>query len=523
MSINSNYITLNQLINAKMLYDNMLLNSKMIANLIHQDEGSVRKQDMATGERYFNAKHDILNHVNYYYVNGKRVEDRIKSNERIPHPFHQLLVIQKAAYIAGNPIKVSTNKKQLATEEFKKFIQEFNNIVEEQFDDIINDLIIGASNKAEEWIHFYIDAEGELRFIIADAKELIPVYDTQYNKNLVGMIRYYKVEEHTIDGNTTVKNEVYKVEWWTDTDVTYYTETEAGDFIPDFNYKINPSKHWYTYNSIEGESASKPGSWGRVPFIKLQNNSANTNDLKSIKALIDAYDVVKSGWLNDIKDFQELILILKGYSGIVSVIEREAGFTELDVFMQNLKAKKVIPVEEGGGVDSLNNEIPVEAKTKFLDITRKEIFFFGYGIDIDTDKFASAPSGVSLKFLYSLLDLKANALIRKLKITLQSFVEFISIYLQLTKKITYDVKQITFLINKSMIFNEAEKITSVKSSDGIISERTMLENHPFVEDVEEELLRLADQRNTEFKNQLTLLEKQLEAKTTEINEEDEQE
>ena len=52
-----------------------------------------------------------------------------------------------------------------------------------------------------------------------------------------------------------------------------------------------------------------------MPFIPFPNNNTNTNDLKNIKPLIDVYDKVYSGFINDLDDIQELIFVLSGYGG----------------------------------------------------------------------------------------------------------------------------------------------------------------------------------------------------------------
>jgi SPP1 family phage portal protein len=54
---------------------------------------------------------------------------------------------------------------------------------------------------------------------------------------------------------------------------------------------------------------------------------------------------------------------------------------------------------------------------------------FGMGVDPDTDKFGNSPSGVALKFLYSLLDLKCDVLERKMKTSLREFLWFITDYI----------------------------------------------------------------------------------------------
>jgi len=486
------YITLQQLINAKIINDSLQLQSKMINDLITSDKSSIKKKEMREGEAYFNSRHDVLDTKQYYYLNNIRYEDNSKANNKVVHPFHKLLVEQKAGYIAGNPIVFSYDK-SMSDKEAEQLNMHLMNLVTNSFDDIMNNWIVGASNKAEEWIHVFINSKGEFNYLIINSLELIPIYDTQYQNTLVGMLRYYSVEE-IIDNN---KKLITKVEWWTEKDVTYYTETSSGEYIIDNTYSKNPSAHYYNYNTVNVENKIS-GSWGKVPFVKLANNSYGTNDLKPVKILIDAYDKVKSGWVNNLDDFQEMVLVLKGYAGIVTSQQRQSGYSELDAFFQNLKTKKVIPVDDEGSVEQLKLDIPYEARDKFLEITRKEIFYFGQGIDVNNDTFGNAPSGTSLKFVYALLDLKANQLIKKMVLSLSDLMYFFVYWINLTEKTSFNSNSVSYVFNKSIIFNEKEKIDELNASTNVLSEQTILENHPLVNDVKEEILRLEAQRAKEL-------------------------
>lgn len=480
------FFTQTELVNMKILSDSNRILSNRLNDLINSHKNSAELKSAIAGINYYKGKHDILKYQPYYWIDGVKRIDNTKTNYTIPHLFHKILVDQKASYIAGNPVKIfySLNNDN-GDNTANTVLDNINEVLGDNFNDVIVNWIIDASNQGIGWIHFYIDDEGKLNFLNIDSTELIPIYDSAYQKNLVGMIRYYQVFYYNEQMQTT--DTLYKLEWWTDNDVTYYAQLPSGEWILDPEVEINPSGHWILYNSINPEN-KKIKSWNKVPFIKLENNSINQTDLEPIKALIDAYDRVKSGWINDLIDFQELIYILKGYNGLS--FSGNKGLNELTVFIQNLKQDKVISVDEGGGVDTIKSEIPIEAKNKFLELTRKEIFYFGQGVDIDSDKFGNNPSGISLKFLYSSLDMKANSLIRKLNSSLKEFMEFVIIYLNNTKAIKIDINNIIYVFNKAVIFNEKEKVDLLKASEGILSKRTIIENHPLVEDVSEELSRI---------------------------------
>lgn len=512
------YLTQTDIVNLKINLDSASIESDQLQDLISKDLASDAKQAMFEGVNYYNAEHDILDRIKYYFVDQTRLVDQFSANNKLPHPFHKMLVDQKASYIAGQPIKIGTKESAKETEsDMDEELQEhLSGYLGDEFNDLVNDWIIGSSNKGVEWVHPYIDEDGILRIVIMPAEQIIPIYDSQYQNKLLAVIRYYIVEYIGEDGAT---QERYKAEFWTSTDVTYYYEEDSGQFILDPEVEINPAPHWQIVKSNGNTPESK--SWGKVPFIPLENNSGTKTDLQPIKHLIDAYDSVKSGWVNDIDDFQELIMVLRGYSPM-SLINKD-GMSELAQFMQNLKANKVISVDNDGGVDSLRSEIPVEAKNKFLELTRNEIFYFGEGVDTSADNFGTAPSGVALKFLYSSLDIKSNRIIRKLTVSLKELMYFVLEWINFKEGKKYNYEVLTFTFNKSIIINKKEEIEAIKASEGDVSRRTRLEHHPLVSDVEEELERLEEEESSALEEsirQLNAAQTRQEASTTETETEE---
>ncbi len=73
--------------------------------------------------------------------------------------------------------------------------------------------------------------------------------------------------------------------------------------------------------------------FGRIPFIAFPNNNRYRGCLSSIKGQIDAYDIVVSGYVNDVMDIQQVIYILENYGG-----------TDLSDFIDDLKRFKTVAV-----------------------------------------------------------------------------------------------------------------------------------------------------------------------------------
>ncbi|MEG0380398.1 MAG: phage portal protein, partial [Kurthia sp.] len=75
---------------------------------------------------------------------------------------------------------------------------------------------------------------------------------------------------------------------------------------------------------------------------------------------------------------------------------------------------------------------------------------------------------------------------------------FIRMFCELSGRGQFDDRDITFTFNKMLLTNEAEIIQMARDSVGIISETTILENHPWVSDIGQEQERLAQQKEAEL-------------------------
>lgn len=432
---------------------------KTIQKLIEEHDTS----KMREGVRYYNNQNKIKQRKRYAVIDGVKVVDNEKPNNRIAHGWHKLLVDQKTAYLVGNPINFDTDDEEL--------LEHINEYLGDKFDDIANELVKNASNKGKEWLHVYIDEEGQFDYMIVPAEQVIPIYEDKRQTRIQHIIRYYPI---ILDDET-----VTQVELWSDQDVTYFLFKDKS-LILDYTEINNPASHFYYVNNQQEQGYG----WGRVPFICFRNNEEEKSDLHYYKDLIDAYDLKVSDNQNSFEEIQELIYILKGYEG-----------QSLSEFMQNMKYYKAINVDIEGGVDTLQAEIPMTSIDSHLDRLEENIYTFGQGVNVNTDKFGNTPSGIALKFLYSLLDLKSDTLERKFRTSLQELMWFLCEYLEMSGDThEHDYKSVRFTFDRSMTTNDLENAQIAQMSKNIISDRTILANHPWVHNVQYEIEQIEKER-----------------------------
>ncbi|OYO51523.1 portal protein, partial [Lachnotalea glycerini] len=311
---------------------------------------------------------------------------------------------------------------------------------------------------------------------VVDSKQIIPVWSKNLKKKLQGVFRVYS----DIDEDTGDKYTIY--EYWTDNECQAYRR-KASDTLDEglaiYNMFINAESG--------EEFANYQHGFNRVPFIPFRNNNIGTGDLDNIKRLIDVYDKVYSGFINDLDDIQELIFVLSGYGG-----------ESLNGFLQELKKYKTIKVDgdesNNPGVSTLSIEIPLEARKTVLDVTRKAIFEQGQGFDPQPENFGNQ-SGEALKFMYSLLEMKAGLMETEFKLGFAELIRAICEFYNI------ECKTIIQTWTRTSIKSDTEQAQICKDSVGIVSTRTILKNHPLVEDADKELKYLQEEEEEKQKKE----------------------
>lgn len=428
-----------------------------------------------TAQRYYNNEPDILREP-------LKKERQKKENEaenpmrnadnRVPFNFHGLLVNQKAAYMFTAPPLFDLGSKS-ANKQLTKFLGD-------KYAKTCKDLCINASNSSIGWLHFWKKGgeNAQYQYAVVPSEQIIPVWSSDLEKELLAVFRTYTdIDEESGDAYV-----VY--EYWTDK-TCYAYRLKTGEEIDHLEaypvFIVDPG-------TCEISNEYEHGI-GEVPFFPFLNNNTNTGDLKNIKALIDTYCKVFSGFVNDLEDIQEVIFILTNYGG-----------QNLGEFLQDLKYYKTIKIDSNGqddksGVSTLTIDLPVEAREKLLAITRKCIFEQGQGIDPDPENFGNS-SGVALNFLYSLLELKAGLQETEFRLGFGRFIRCVC------RNLNIPIRDDTILQTwtRTSVKNDLELSQIAQQSADTISDETIVTNHPWVDDPAKELERIKKQKEESIEN-----------------------
>lgn len=447
----------------KMAFEETSLNEKRILDELAEFKGSAKRQKMITGLHYYDVENEGISKVDPKTARGK-------ANNKLAHANYKNIVDEKVAYaFSKQPTLRTTGKDESRS---KQYIELVKDALGKYWEYEIETLGYEASNKGIAWIHPYIDEKGQFKMFVPPSEQIIPIWSDSSHFNLDAVIRFY---------NTTVwsmgqKKQIELVEVWTDKSYRKYRNTggsllELDTGLEGGHYLVN----------------GKPATWGKVPFAPFKNNRRELPDIQFIKSLIDAYDKSRSQASDYLDEVIDYIMVVKGYAP-----------TEAGRLKEQILENKLIIMDEDSAVEAITPHIEITAVKDHYERLYRDIFDSGQAVDKSLDKFGAAPSGIALRFLYSGLDLKCSAIESEFRRGFERLLYFIDTYIEQAHNKRFDGCDIEIIFNRDKTIDEESMIQSAMQSKDIISNKTIIANHPWVTDVEEEMKRLEEQKEQEI-------------------------
>ena len=319
-----------------------------------------------------------------------------------------------------------------------------------------------------------INAKQELIF-----KKLTPLDTKVYwtdeeHEDVDAFLHFYEDYEYTPSGKITKKF----AEYWDKNGVRYFTAQDNS-----FDYKIDTNQG----NKEDGYAKphliinEKPYNWEEVPIVWAKYDEGLPLQY-FIKELIDDINWQTSVTSDTVRDIAKFIYILKNYGG-----------QDLSEFIKDLRENLAIKVDADGGVDKLQADLNIESILAFLDKQRKDCFDYGSGVDTKDTDLGNA-SGRAINFRYADLTSDCEGIAEELNCMFERLKIFIDFYFLIKGLGDYQDTEFSIEFNYDMVVNESDIITDIKNSVGIVSNKTLLQNHPYVDDVEKEEERLKQEQ-----------------------------
>lgn len=385
----------------------------------------------------------------YKYYKGeqaitlKQPTDTGKPANKIITNFCHTITDTYEGYLTGVPIQYSNDN----FDEILNILK-YNDVKNEDGEFLRQGLIFGRSFEI-----CYIDEDKKQRFRTLDPRECIPVYDNTLNNNLLYVIRFWRSDMFD------KSNEEYIVE-------VYGAQSTK-------RYKSNVG--FSSFTLIE----EVPNFYGQCPITVFSLNTEEESIFHNIMSLQDAYNTLLSSEIDDWESFCDAYMILKG-----------AAIDEED--MEDMKKHRLLIMDTDAEAQYLTKDVNDVQIRNMLQLVNDNIHKIACCPDFSQESFGTS-SGIALRYRLLGFENNAAAIESNFKMALQRRIELLCSIIQLTggEALWRDVK-ITFYRN--LPINLEETSTIVNNLRGLVSDETLLSQIPFISDVEEEMKKLAKQK-----------------------------
>lgn len=436
------------------------------------------------GFLYYDNEHDILKRKRTMIgEDGKLQTVENLPNNRVIDNQYAKMVNQKANYLFGQPFAIEG--------ENERYIELLKTVFNKQFMKMIKNSGKAAYNGGIVWLYPYYTENGEFAFRLFPAHEILPFWKDNEHTLLDFAIRLYLVIGYE---GTTLKL-IEKVEVY-DLNGIHNFILDKGTLIPDI---INKTESDCYYVTISGSDGKVQGfNWSRIPLIPLKCNDSETPLLKKVKSLQDGINIMLSDFENNMQeDARNTILVLKNYDG-----------TNLGEFRKNLATYGAVKVrydgDTKGGVETLEIKVNADNYKNIIEIFKKALIENAMGYDAKDDRLSGNPNQMNIQSMYSDIDIDANDTETEYQAAFEEIIWFVNAHLANTGQGNFEGEKVNIIFNRDMLMNETEVIQNCVASVGILSDETIIGQHPWVDDPKAEMERLDKQKQKEHEE----LEKQ---------------
>ena len=214
-----------------------------------------------------------------------------------------------------------------------------------------------------------------------------------------------------------------------------------------------------------------------LPLIPFANNCQGTGDFELVTDLVDAYNLLLSGAMDDMQSVANAFLALYGMLGTTQGDIDEANRT------------RVLSLAEGGRAEFVVKDLNHEALGQLENNLRRSILQLSMTPDLSDDSFAGNTSGVALQYkLWGIEQVRA-AKERSFTPGLKALLAALSGGLA-TLGTPADLTSGRATFYKNLPQDQAAQAETLLSLSPVLSRRTILEHLPWVTDPEEELRRI---------------------------------
>lgn len=395
---------------------------------IQEHRASPMFADAVTADAYDHQRNVTINEYvqKIFTIAGEPIEDFTASNNKIASNFFHRLNTQRCTYSLGNGVSFQNEsvKEKLGAD----------------FDTKLWDLGYKALIHGVSFGFWNVD-----KLYVFPLTEFVPLWD-EYDGTLKAGIRYWRLAP---DKPTTAI--LYEIDGY-----TRYKSVSDESLAFKVEQEQKPYKTKIAYTEAGGSEVIGVENYSSLPIVPLWGSKLHQSTLIGMREAIDSYDLIRSGFANDLTDCSQIYWIVSNCGAMEDA--------DLARFRDRLKINHVASADEGE-VNPYTQEIPYAARKQYLDDIRAGIYEDFGGLDVHT--IAAGATNDHIDAAYQPLDENADDFE-------YNVIEFIR---QVLALMSIDAMPI---FKRNRISNQKEQTEMVLQAAQYLDEETVVSKLPFI-------------------------------------------
>ena len=381
-----------------------------------------------------------------YSITGVATPDFTATNNRIASNFFHRLITQRCSYSLGNGVSFANKTNDRNPDKTMIVHDPTKDELGAKFDDVLYEAGYNALKHKMSYT-FYNDGD----YAVFPMTEFLAFPD-----ELTGQIRA-GVRFWCLDW----KKRPVTVDLFEEDGISRY-RTRAGKTglgALELIEEKRPYKETVQFSEADGEEVIGGNNYPSLPIAVFYGNKNKQSALVGMKANIDAYDLIHSGFANDLAEVAQAYWI----------INNAAGMDDADIARLRdrlLLQHMAVADENNSQITPYTQEIPYNAREACLSRIEKSIFRDFGGLDVKEIS-AAAKTATEITAAYQPMDEEADAFEYQANEYIQQILALAGL-------------QDTPIFDRNRIVNEKEETEMVLLAANYLDQETILKKLPFV-------------------------------------------
>ena len=306
-----------------------------------------------------------------YDMRGIPCDNFTAANFKIRNRMIHRLVTDRCSYSLGNGVSFTEHREKQKQPDGRTItVDQTKEELGDGFDQAVYQWAYWALSNGAAYLYVHIGHDrDEWQYSLFEKTEFLPLKDERTRK-LRGGIRFWSVDW----GKKPITAVLY-----TETGYTRYETPDDRYSISDLQEAEKEKKYTETVQQSEayGEEVVGTENYSTLPIFALYSGENEDSALDILKPLIDAYDMILSGFANDLNDCAQIYWLVSGALGMTDAQKKE--------MLDRLMVQHMLVIDgENSDVKPYTQEIPYNAREEGLKQVRNQMYENYGGFDVHT-------------------------------------------------------------------------------------------------------------------------------------------